>query len=420
MKFPFWPEPSGYRDVNLGLTRVNQLLERLGNPHHRLPPTIHIAGTNGKGSTQAFLRAIFEDADLKVHSYISPHLVRFNERIILASKEIEDVFLNEILKECKKYAEIEPQIKVTFFEGITVAGFLAFSRIPADVLILETGMGGRLDATNVIEKTLLSIITPIALDHTEFLGNSLTKIAFEKAGIIKNDCPTIVSKQHPSVLNVIKEVAKAKNSKIFSFENIIHSCVGRRKLSLSLKGGHQIINAKTAISAVLTQSHFNISSKNITQGLKKAVWQARLQKISKGRFYRNLTKKCQLFLDGGHNKAAARTISDWLTSCKKTKNYLVFAMINDKDAGGFLKILAKQTEMLVGLEIKDESHSKKAQEICENAKKLGITSSEADGFSEALKKIKKYHQNKFPETPSKIIICGSLYLAGQFLSENDA
>jgi dihydrofolate synthase/folylpolyglutamate synthase len=193
MKLPFWPNPSGYRDIELGLTRVYQLLERVGNPHQKLPPTIHIAGTNGKGSTLAYLKAIFEDAGLKVDCYISPHLVRFNERIILAGKEIEDDFLNEILLECKKAAEIEPKINVTFFEGITVAAFLAFSKIKADVLLLETGLGGRLDATNVIKKPIATIITPISFDHTEFLGITLAKIAFEKAGIIKPGVPVIIS-----------------------------------------------------------------------------------------------------------------------------------------------------------------------------------------------------------------------------------
>jgi dihydrofolate synthase / folylpolyglutamate synthase len=204
---PFWPDPSTYRNIDLGLHRVYQLLERLGNPHLRLPPTIHLAGTNGKGSTLAFLQAIFEDSGLKVHCYISPHLVRFNERIILAGKEIEDDFLNEILLKCKNAAAIEPKINVTFFEGITVAAFLAFSKVRADILLLETGMGGRLDATNVIENPLATIITPIDFDHTEFLGKTLAKIAFEKAGIIKPNCPVIVAKQKSSALKVIKEVA---------------------------------------------------------------------------------------------------------------------------------------------------------------------------------------------------------------------
>ena len=188
MHLHFWPNPSGYRDIELGLSRVFDLLARVGNPHLKLPPTIHLAGTNGKGSTLSFLRTIFAESGLKIHTYTSPHLVNFNERIVLNGSEISDNFLNEILSECKEAAEIFPEIKVTFFEGITVAAFLAFSRVEADLLLLETGMGGRLDATNVLPKILCSIITPIAFDHQDFLGKTLAKIAFEKGGIIKKNC----------------------------------------------------------------------------------------------------------------------------------------------------------------------------------------------------------------------------------------
>ncbi len=207
MKMPLWPNPSGYRDIELGLSRVFALLERLENPHLKLPATIHLAGTNGKGSTLSFLRAIFAESGLKIHSYTSPHLVNFNERIVLDGAEISDEFLNEILRECKKAAEISPEIKVTFFEGITVAAFLAFSRVKADILLLETGMGGRLDATNVLPEVLCSIITPIALDHQEFLGKTLAKIAFEKGGIIKKNSAVVIGKQKSSALRVLENVA---------------------------------------------------------------------------------------------------------------------------------------------------------------------------------------------------------------------
>ena len=211
MKIPFWPDAK-IHNIELGLSRVLQLLERLGNPHLKLPPAIHIAGTNGKGSTLAFLRAIFEESGLKIHTYTSPHLVNFNERILLAGKEISDDFLNEILTECKKAAEIFPQIQVTFFEGTTVATFLAFSRVPADLLLLETGMGGRLDATNVLPEVLCSVITPISFDHEEFLGNTLAKIAYEKAGIIKKNCPVVIGKQVEEALQVIEDQAFKKRA----------------------------------------------------------------------------------------------------------------------------------------------------------------------------------------------------------------
>ncbi len=417
MQLPFWPDPSSYRNIELGLSRVYQLLLRLGNPHLKLPPTIHIAGTNGKGSTLAFLRAIFEDAGLQVHCYISPHLVRFNERIILSGKEIDDDFLNRILQECKTAAELEPKINITFFEGITVAAFVAFSKVQADVLLLETGMGGRLDATNVIENPIATIITPIAFDHTEFLGKTLAKIAFEKSGIIKPNCPVIISKQKPSALKVLQDVALKNNSQI-------HLPLTTYNLSLTtpnFEGEHQITNAKTAIAAIFAQKTFKISTKNIEQGLQKAIWPARLQKISDGKFYQILLKNFQLILDGSHNPAGARTVANWLKEQQKelpAKNYLVCAMLKDKDSASFLKHLAKQTEMLIGLKISDEEKSKPAKEIVKIAQSFNIKAKTALGFSEAIEEITKYHLKNYSNESAKIIICGSLYLAGKFLEES--
>ncbi len=203
MKIPFWPEFKGFRDIKLGLDRMYQALERLDNPHKKLPEVIHIAGTNGKGSTLAFLRSIFESSGYKVHAYSSPHLVNFNERIYLSGSDISDDFLNECLQECKDVCEIEPKIELTFYEGTTLAAFLAFSKVKADILILETGMGGRLDATNVLDEVMASIITPVSIDHAEFLGNSISKIAFEKAGIIKKNSLVICGKQKNDAFEVI-------------------------------------------------------------------------------------------------------------------------------------------------------------------------------------------------------------------------
>ena len=456
MNLPFWPNPSNYNNIELGLSRVYALLSRLDNPHQKLPPTIHIAGTNGKGSTLAFLKAIFENANLQVHCYTSPHLVRFNERIILAGAQISDDFLNEILQKCKAAAETTPKIDVTFFEGITVAAFLAFSQIKADILLLETGLGGRLDATNVIERPIATIITPISKDHTEFLGKTLTNIAFEKAGIIKDGVPVITSKQKPAVLKILRDVATKNNSEIFSFDKNFAKENLDLKISPSLAGEHQIINAKTAIAAILAQRYFNIpktlqsnanllrhtrspqsvavavhrkdretrlspeslrcvSKKNIEQGIKKAAWPARLQNIDHGYFYQILPKNFQLILDGGHNEAGAKTISDWLNKDVVSKNYLICAMLQDKDSRGFLKHLVNQTEMLVGMKIASEERSKTAHEIADIAKGLQIKSQIAGVFEEAIEQIKTYHKENYQEKPARIIICGSLYLAGEFL-----
>jgi dihydrofolate synthase/folylpolyglutamate synthase len=421
MKLPFWPDPSNYHNIELGLDRTYQLLERLGNPHLRIPPTIHIAGTNGKGSTLAFLKAIFEDANLKVHCYTSPHLVNFNERIVLAGKEIGNDFLNEILQQCKNAAEIEPKIEVTFFEGITVAAFVAFAKIKADVLLLEVGMGGRLDSTNVIKNPIATIITPIDFDHTEFLGKTLSKIAFEKAGIIKPKVPVITSKQKPATIQILKEVAKKNKSRLIIIDTDFTNNID---LNLGLLGTHQNINAITAIATILTQTQFKISPQNIANGLQKVVWKARLQKIIDGKFYQILPKNFELILDGGHNKAGAKTILDWLKAEKKkslkTKNYLVCAMLKDKDSEGFLRHLSEQIELLIGLKIKDNNNSKTANKIAQIAKGLDIESYTAISFSDAIGKIKKYHNKNYPNFPARIVISGSLYLAGEFLEENES
>lgn len=402
MKFPFWPNPSGYRDIDLGLSRVYDLLSRVGNPHLKLPPTIHIAGTNGKGSTLAFLRAIFSESGLKIHSYTSPHLVNFNERIILAGEEISDDFLNKILSECKEAAEKFPKIPVTFFEGITVAAFLAFSRVKADLLLLEVGMGGRLDATNVLPKVLCSIITPISFDHEEFLGKTLAKIAFEKAGIIKKNCPVFVGKQKKSALRVIEEIALAMNSEAICRLSTV-DCL------LPLEGDHQKENAALAVTVALTQERFPITQKQIENGLKKTIWPARLQKISSGKFFEMLPKSCELYLDGSHNLQGAETVEKFLKSKKNKKIFVIFSMLKDKNCEGFLKKISKEIDQLIALTIPDETKSRAADEINKITKKIGINSVAAKDFDEAFQMIGGC------EEEAVALVCGSLYLAGNFL-----
>jgi dihydrofolate synthase/folylpolyglutamate synthase len=428
MRFPFWPDFKGYRNIELGLSRVYELLARLDNPQEKIPPTIHLAGTNGKGSTLSFLREIFAASGYSTHTYTSPHLVNFNERIILNGKEISDEFLNECLAECKKKAEKSPQIDVTFFEGITVAAFLAFSRVKADVLLLETGMGGRLDATNILPQVLCSIITPIAFDHMDFLGNSLKKIAFEKAGIIKKNCPVIIGRQKKSALQTLENQALALGSKtkIFAkdwkikkekdgflfkgFDQEIHLPLP------SLLGNHQIENAGTAIAAaLLLQKKFSISHNHIKSALTKTFWPARLQKITSGKFFKNLPKSCELYLDGSHNLQGSATIEKFLKSQKDKKIFVIFAMLQDKDCAGFLKKISKNLDKLIAIEIPDEPKSRRAQDLVEIAKNIGINAINATNLDEAFKKI-SFLQNS--DEKSLILVCGSLYLAGSFLEQN--
>jgi dihydrofolate synthase/folylpolyglutamate synthase len=424
MKMPFWPNPQGYRDIDFGLTRVFNLLERLNNPHLKIPPTIHIAGTNGKGSTLSFLRQIFVEAGFKTHIYTSPHLVNFNERIVLENAEISDDFLNECLLECKKAAEKSPQIAVTYFEGITVAAFLAFSRVPADLILLETGMGGRLDATNVLPKVLASIITPISFDHTEFLGKTLAKIASEKGGIIKKNCPVFSAKQKPSALKILENQAIALNSEFKTADKdwkIIQQKQGflfegfNQKIFLpkiSLLGEHQAKNAALAIAAAINQKQFLITQNHIKLALAKTFWPARLQKIESGKFHKILPKNYELYLDGSHNLQGATTIKKFLDLQKNKKIFVIFSMLQDKNCAGFLKKISKKIELLISLTIANETKSRQKDDIQKIAQNIGINSITAENFEDAFAKILK---NKKDVEDSLILVCGSLYLAGEFL-----
>jgi len=453
MKFPHWPEMKGYREIKFGLDRVYSLLERLGNPHMSLPPTIHVAGTNGKGSNIAYLDAIFSDAGWKTHKYTSPNLVRFNERIVLAGQEISDDYLTNILDECKKAAEIHPKIEVTFFEGITVAAFLAFSRVEADILLLEVGMGGRLDATNVILYPIATIITPISNDHQEFLGNSLAKITREKAGIIKEGVPVIIGKQKPEALEVLQKIAQEKNCNFYCLgkdwtvsedDKNIHMNIDNHKLELPLPaliGHHQLENATTAIAATLVQHDVEISDLNLLHGLKNVKWPARLEKIESGKLVNKLLRNFDIYLDGGHNENSAQAISNWLVKDnmrmvregkKSPPTYLICAMLENKNIYRFLKYLSGSLDFVIGMEIKNEEKTKTSKQISKNALELGIKSVDVDNFNEAFEYIKIIDGidnskrtgwarsfNPFKKIKkSRILICGSLYFVGQFMEEN--
>ena len=453
MKFPHWPEIKGYRDIKFGLDRVYQLLERLDNPHISIPPTIHVAGTNGKGSNIAYLDAIFTDAGYRVHKYISPNLVEFNERITLAGKEISDQYLTEIMEECKKAAEIEPKIEVTFFEGVTVAAFLAFSKIEADILLLEVGMGGRLDATNVILNPIATIITPISNDHQEFLGNSLAKITCEKAGIIKEGVPVIIGKQDPEALTILENIAEKRNCPFYSLGNDwtvseddkkIYMNINDHKLELPLPaliGHHQLENATTAVAAILAHGEIEISDLNLINAMQKVKWPARLEKITSGKLVNKLLRNFDIYLDGGHNENSAQAISNWLVKenmkllkqgKKSPPTYLICAMLGSKNIYRFLKYLSGNLDFVIGMAIKDEEKSKSAKQIAKNSLELGIKAVDVDNFEEAFQYIKVIDGvenseraglargfNPFKKiNKSRILICGSLYFVGQFMVEN--
>ena len=417
MFLPSWPNPNNMHHIDLTLDRVKLLLERLNNPHHNLPPTIHIAGTNGKGSTTAFLKSIFNQTGYKVHRYTSPHLVNFNERIELSDEIIDDDFLNEILNEVKLASEIKPEIPVTFFEGTTIGAFLAFSRIKADILILETGMGGEFDATNVIDNPLCSIITTIDFDHQQYLGDNLSKIASAKAGIIKKNCLTITTNQSQEVIKVIEDKANLLNSNlIIAPEFIAKNFCNLSDLELGLKGVHQQENANLAIAFSLIQTSFKFNNQQIIEGLKKANWKARLQEIFDQKILNLLPKNCQLFLDGSHNLQGAKTVKNFLNNFPTKKITIIFSMLNDKNCCEFLSEITTcqnyQIAEIIFIEMVNQIRAISVDDFSEIAKKLKINFKILNNFSDAFNYIK--------ETQTSLtLITGSLFFASQFLKDFD-
>jgi len=417
MLLPSWPNPNNFHYIDLNIDRVKNLLSRLNNPHFNLPPTIHIAGTNGKGSTLAFLKSIFNQAGYKVHRYTSPHLVNFNERIELADEIISDHMLNEILQEVEIASKIFPEIPVTFFEGTTVASFVAFSRVKADILLLETGLGGEFDATNVIDDPLCSIITTIDFDHQQYLGDSLKKIASAKAGIIKKNCLTITTNQQQEVIAVIKNKALQLNSNLVIGADFIADKISNlSEIKLGLEGSHQLENAVLAMSCVMLQNKFSISYSQILDGLLNASWRGRLQKINDKNFLKLLPKNCQFYLDGSHNLQGAKTVKQFLNKFSKQKISIIFSMLNDKNYIDFLREIIEsnnyQIDEIIFMTIPNQPRAISIEEFCNIANKLKINFYIASNFLQAFTRI---NQLSF----QLILLTGSLYLVAEFLKNYD-
>ncbi len=420
VRMPHWPKQFSANFIDLGLKRIKTLLNRLGNPEKNIPPVIHVAGTNGKGSTIAFLKAIFNATGYSVHQYTSPHLIRFNERIVISNSEISDEQLYEVIEECRLKSE---GLNLTFFEATTAAAFLAFSRFPADVVLLETGLGGRYDATNVMENILVSIITPISLDHTEFLGKTTLKIASEKAGIIKSDSPCIISWQEKEVLNYLTNECKKIGAKSFAYQDdwrfektengfkIIDFAIGEESEfpMPNLKGIHQIINASTAICAMkkLPES-FNITQEHLKQGISNASWPARMQKIQNGTLASLLPKNSEVWLDGAHNTTGAKMIAATLTTFSQMPTFLINGMTRDRDIEGFVLPFKNVVKYVFAVPVEWEPKSENPRKIKDTAEKLGMKSYECNSLIEAI----NLCAAKSEGIAIRIIICGSLYLAG--------
>ena len=426
VKLPHWPIPHGKRDKEGSIKRVEKLLNRLGRPHHKLPPVIHVAGTNGKGSTIAMLQAILEEAGFRVHRYTSPHLMRFNERIVLAGKEIDDSFLHETIEEVRIAAGDD--LEMTFFEGTTVAAFLAFSKVEADIVLLETGLGGRLDATNVIHTPIMTIVTPISYDHMEYLGESLKEIAAEKAGIIKPSVPCIISWQYEECFEVLKNKCKTLGSHYYAqgehwnfevFDDYFRFSDGEDDFDFpfpNLKGCHQIINACTAIAALQCLQDFDITFKNIADGFAKVTWPARMEQITKGVLYEMLPEGWELIVDGAHNNSAAQMLATTMSSKYKNKTvYIINGRTKDRDIVGFLEPFKDIAESLVAVKVHSEPLSESPTNIADTAKEIGFKQVRNYNF---IKEAINYCVND-NVAPSVILVCGSLYLAGDVMMAND-
>ncbi|MEE3317151.1 MAG: folylpolyglutamate synthase/dihydrofolate synthase family protein [Pseudomonadota bacterium] len=403
--------------IDLTLDRVWRLLGALGNPQNDLPPVIHIAGTNGKGSTQSMIRAGLEGAGKSVHAYTSPHLARFHERIRLAGELISEDHLTEILDEC--YVQNGGE-NITYFEITTVAGLLAFTRTPADYTLLEVGLGGRLDATNVIDKPAVSIITPISIDHEQFLGNTLTAIAGEKAGIIKRGVPVVVGPQQDEAMEVIEATAAKLGAPVFAYGQHWHVWEERGRLIYqdetglldlplpALIGAHQVQNAGAAIAALRVLGFDDAACE---AAVTKAEWPARMQRLRRGPLV-DAADRAELWLDGGHNPAAGDALAEALTRLPERPLFMICGMLNTKDIGGYLRPLAASAQKLYAVSIPGSEATLPAEATAAAARDAGMNAVQSDDVMTAITDI-------VAETPNaRILICGSLYLAGEILKEN--
>lgn len=402
--------------IDLTLDRVWRLLGALDNPQEKLPPVIHVAGTNGKGSTQSMIRAGLEGMGKAVHAYTSPHLARFHERIRLAGSLISEDHLTDILDECYRANGGED---ITYFEITTVAGLLAFSRTPADYTLLEVGLGGRLDATNVITPEL-SIITPVSIDHEQFLGNTIAKIAAEKAGIIKRGVPVVVGPQHEDALEVIEATAARLGAPVLAYGQHWHVQEERGRLVFqdenglldlplpALLGAHQIQNAGAALAAL---RHLGADEAACEAAMTNAEWPARMQRLKTGPLI-EAAGDAELWLDGGHNAAAGVALADVLADLPKRPTHLICGMLNTKDVKGYMTPLAAQAASLTAISIPDEINTLSAEETEAAAKSVGLEATTAANTMAALQAILA------KDPTARVLICGSLYLAGHILREN--
>ena len=407
------------RVIDLSLDRIERILAALDHPERRIPPVIHVAGTNGKGSTQAMIRAGLEAAGARVHAYVSPHLARFHERIRLAGTLIDEDLLAATLEECERANAGRP---ITFFEITTAAAFLAFSRVPADYTLLEVGLGGRLDATNVVARPRLGVITPVSIDHTQFLGETLAQIAAEKAGILKPGVTCIVAPQPPEARAVIEARAEALGAPLRIGRQDWDSHAERGRMTFldqrglldlprpALPGPHQIVNAGTAIAAL---RELGFGEAEAAAAVTRVEWPARMQRLRHGPLVALAEAAgCELWLDGGHNPAGGEAVAATLAEMPARPTHLVCGMLNTKDVQGYMRPLAAEAASLTAVPIPGAEATLPAEATAAAARAAGLKATTAADAEHAIADLAARHPG------ARILICGSLYLAGEILRRN--
>ncbi len=403
--------------IDLTLGRVERLLAALGHPERRLPPVVHVAGTNGKGSTIAMIRAGLEATGARVHVYTSPHLARFHERIRIAGELVGEDRLIELIERCEAANGSEP---ITFFEITTAAAFLAFAEAPADYVLLEVGLGGRLDATNVVAPRLC-VITPVSIDHQQYLGETLGEIAGEKAGILKPGAPCVVGPQPAEAWDVIVDraatvgaplIAEGQDWQVWEEHGRLAFQDMQGLLDLprpALIGAHQAANAGAALAALRA---LGADEAACEAAMTRAEWPARLQRLRRGPLVEAAGPGAEVWLDGGHNAAAGVALAEALTRLPPRPLHLVCGMLSTKDVGGFLRPLGARATSLEAVSIPGETATLPAEATAAAAREAGIAAETAPDLASAVARIAARAPG------ARILICGSLYLAGRVLAEN--
>ena len=416
--------------IDLSLARIQLLLQRLEHPERELAPVIHVAGTNGKGSTIAYLRAILEAAQLRVHAYTSPSLVRINECFRLGRAGggalVGDEELRAALERCERANAGAP---ITLFEIETAAAFCLFAQHPADVVLLEVGLGGRLDATNVIESPLAAVIAPVSMDHTEFLGDTLTTIAGEKAAIIKRNVPVICAEQSPEAAAIIEAQARRMHAPLYTAGQEWHVNVERGRLvyqderglmdlaAPKLFGRHQFDNAGLAIATLRALDTLKVDAAAYEAGIVGAEWPARMQRLASGALVDQAPPGCEIWLDGGHNAEGGRVVAAALGDLEERVSrplVVIVGMMANKDAGGFLANFAGLTRHIIAVQIPDRDNAMPPDRLADAARALGMRVETLGSVEAALRSLARLAY----EVPPRILITGSLYLTGQVLAAN--